>query len=163
MEEAGGKEGVLAKGIAADLRLIKVNKPFKSIIKLAFKGRNPRVHKLPRRQRPQGESRAKGEALNGAQPPPSGRHNRSTYFQIKARAPGQRVVHAVILNGESAIASVCFEICYGLPRDASSSSNLVSHERLTGEISSPAKRVDVERSDPFDACPISGPNDEPNK
>jgi len=165
MEKTEGKGGEGSRGeIAADLRLIKVNKPFKSIIKLAFKGRNPRVHKLPRRQRPQGESRAKGEsrALNGAQPPPSGRHNRSTYFQIKARAPGQRVVHAVILNGESAMASVCFEICYGLPRDTSSS-NLVSLKRFIGEISSPAKRVDVECSDPFDACRRSKPNDEPNK
>lgn len=140
MEKTGGKGGESSRReIAVDLRLIKVNKPFKSIIKLAFKGRNPRVHKLPRRQRPQGESRVQGEALNGAQPPPSGRHNRSTYFQIKARAPGQRVVHAVILNGESAMASVCFEICYGLPRDISSSSNLVSLKRLIGKISCQAR------------------------
>ena len=36
--------------VAADLRLIKVNKPFMSIIKLAFKGRNPEAYKLPVRE-----------------------------------------------------------------------------------------------------------------
>jgi len=46
--------------------------------------------------------------------------------KLKARTQGHRVVHAVILNGESAVASVCFEICYGLPRDTSSlASNIV--------------------------------------
>lgn len=88
MERGKGRTREFTEGVAADLRLIKVNKPFKSIIKLAFKGRNPRVHKLSHQQRPKGGDGDEREALNSVQPPPSEHRNRPTYFQIKVRAPG---------------------------------------------------------------------------
>lgn len=127
-----GREGemVCAEGVAADLRLIKVNKPFSLLLSWRLKTKiHGCINYISYEERDRDEKERRWMAHN--HPPLSaviGRH----ISKLEARAVGHRVVHAVILNGESAVASVCFEICYGLPRDASSfTSNIVWLKRLS--------------------------------
>lgn len=123
---------VCAEGVAADLRLIKVNKPFSLLLSWRLK---TEIHGcINYLAEDRGKRRGwKGEALNGAQPPPSGRRNRLTYFQIKGPYLGSTGRSRCDFKWRiSAVASVCFEICYGLPRDTSSlASNIVWLERLS--------------------------------
>lgn len=76
-----------------------VNKQFSLLLSLRLKAKIPRrINYSSREANGMGWVR---RALNSAQPPPSENSNRSTYFQIKGQRTGRRVVHAVILNGES--------------------------------------------------------------
>lgn len=84
--------GGFAEVVAADLRLIKVNKPFSLLLSWRLKAEIHGCINYPAgedRGAKEGEALVgEREALNGAQPPPSERRNRSTYFQIKARVIG---------------------------------------------------------------------------
>jgi len=150
--EGGRKEGRgCAEGVTADLRLIKVNKPFSLLLSWHLKTEiHGCINYFTERERRGGWKR---EALNGAQPPPSGRHNRPTYFQIKGSDPGSPGCSRCDFKWR-----ICRGVClfrdllrptsrYFIPR--------VEH-RLTRktlrEISHPANCIDADRSDPFDAC-----------